>query len=50
MSGCSLPVETPFENIDMMMDTVRDLGYPVDPAKLDRMIEETKAELAREEA
>ena len=50
MSGCSLPVETPFENIDMMMDTVRELGYPVDPAKLDRMIEETKAELAREEA
>ncbi|MCP6429082.1 hypothetical protein NL523_27590, partial [Klebsiella pneumoniae] len=23
MSGCSLPVETPFENIQMMMDTVR---------------------------
>lgn len=42
MSGCSLPVETPFENIDMMMDTVREVGYPVDPEKVGRMIAEVK--------
>ena len=34
MSGCSLPVETPFENIDAMMDIVREVGYPVDPDKV----------------
>jgi uroporphyrinogen decarboxylase len=28
-SGCSLPTETPFENIQAMMDTVRKIGYPV---------------------
>jgi len=28
-SGCSLPTETPFENIHQMMDTVREIGYPV---------------------
>jgi uroporphyrinogen decarboxylase len=34
-SGCSLPTETPFANIDAMMDAVREIGYPVsgfDPA------------------
>lgn len=40
MSGCSLPVDTPFENIQMMMDTVREAGYPVD-------IEWVEAELER---
>ncbi|MBQ9067439.1 MAG: uroporphyrinogen decarboxylase family protein [Eggerthellaceae bacterium] len=39
MSGCSLPVETPFENIDTMMDTVREVGYPVDPEKVDWMLD-----------
>ncbi|SNS25753.1 uroporphyrinogen decarboxylase [Anaerovirgula multivorans] len=34
MSGCSLPVETPLENIQMMMDTVREVGYPVDPERV----------------
>lgn len=38
MSGCSLPVETPFENIDMMMDTVREIGYPVDPERVDSLL------------
>ncbi len=33
-SGCSLPTETPFANIDAMLDTVREIGYPVD---LDRL-------------
>lgn len=33
-SGCSLPTETPFENIHAMMNTVREIGYPVDPEKL----------------
>jgi len=28
-SGCSLPVETPFENIDAMLDAVRELGWPI---------------------
>jgi len=28
-SGCSLPVETPFENIDAMLEAVRDIGWPV---------------------
>lgn len=28
-SGCSLATETPFENIKVMMDTVREVGYPV---------------------
>lgn len=37
MSGCSLPVETPFENIQTMMDTVREIGYPVNVEKLEKM-------------
>lgn len=28
-SGCSLPTETPFQNIKAMMDAVREVGYPV---------------------
>ena len=28
-SGCSLPTETPFDNIHQMLDTVREIGYPV---------------------
>ena len=27
-SGCSLPTETPFENIHAMMDAVREIGFP----------------------
>ena len=33
-SGCSLPVETPFANIDAMLDAVREIGWPVNPAAL----------------
>lgn len=33
-SGCSLPTETPFANIDAMLDTVREIGYPVNADKL----------------
>ncbi|ATW27419.1 uroporphyrinogen decarboxylase family protein [Candidatus Formimonas warabiya] len=38
MSGCSLPIETPIENIVMMMDTVREVGYPVDIDKVNHML------------
>lgn len=34
MSGCSLPVDTPLENIDAMMNVVREVGYPVNPDKV----------------
>lgn len=47
MSGCSLPVETPFENIDSMMDTIREVGYPVKPEKIDTMIADCKAQMAK---
>lgn len=33
-SGCSLPTEVPFVNIHAMMDTVREVGYPVTAAKI----------------
>lgn len=33
-SGCSLPTDTPFANIDAMLDAVREIGFPVDPEKL----------------
>lgn len=36
-SGCSLPTETPFANIQAMLDTVREIGYPVSLEKLERM-------------
>lgn len=39
MSGCSLPVDTPLENIDAMMDTVREVGYPVEPARLEQLLD-----------
>jgi len=34
-SGCSLPTDTPFANIDAMMDTVREIGFPVNPSALE---------------
>lgn len=34
-SGCSLPTETPFENIHKMLDTVREIGYPVNIVALE---------------
>jgi uroporphyrinogen decarboxylase len=33
-SGCSLPVETPFANIDAMLDAVREIGWPVNSAAI----------------
>lgn len=47
MSGCSLPVDTPFENIDSMMDTMREVGYPVDANKVEDMYERALAEKAK---
>ncbi len=46
MSGCSLPVETPVAHVDMMMQTVREVGYPVDVEKVESMIAECEAQLA----
>ena len=34
-SGCSLPTETPFENIHAMLNTVREIGYPVNGEALE---------------
>ena len=45
MSGCSLPIDTPFENIDAMMDTVAELGYPFTLEKLNQMIIATEKEI-----
>ncbi|MEL7566568.1 MAG: uroporphyrinogen decarboxylase family protein [Dehalobacterium sp.] len=45
MSGCSLPVETPFENIQAMMDTVREVGYPVRPEKIEAMMAECRKQM-----
>ena len=36
-SGCSLATETPFANIQAMMDAVREVGYPVTLEKLQRL-------------
>ena len=36
-SGCSLATETPFANIDAMMDAVREVGWPVRPERLDEL-------------
>jgi uroporphyrinogen decarboxylase len=33
-SGCSLPTETPFDNIRAMMDTVTEIGWPICPDRL----------------
>ncbi|MGE4283415.1 MAG: uroporphyrinogen decarboxylase family protein [Clostridia bacterium] len=35
-SGCSLPTETPFRNIHAMLNTVREIGFPVNIEKLGR--------------
>lgn len=37
-SGCSLPTETPFENIRAMLDTVREMGYPLTEDKISYFI------------
>ncbi|HWR40228.1 MAG TPA: uroporphyrinogen decarboxylase family protein [Patescibacteria group bacterium] len=34
-SGCSLPTETPFANIDTMLAAVREIGWPISPESLD---------------
>lgn len=44
MSGCSLPVETPPENIDAMMQVVGEVGYPVDPDKVRDMLDNLPAD------
>ncbi len=49
MSGCSLPVESPLENIQMMMDTVREAGYPIDPEWVEREIAACRKALNMEE-
>jgi len=36
-SGCSLPTETPFANIQAMVDAVREVGWPVAEEKLARI-------------
>lgn len=35
-SGCSLPTETPFANIQAMLEAVRGIGYPVQTEELER--------------
>jgi uroporphyrinogen decarboxylase len=37
-SGCSLPVETPWKNIDAMLAAVREIGWPVDPPSLNQAL------------
>ena len=46
MSGCSLPVETPLENIQAMLDTVREVGYPVQPDRVEAMMADCRQQLA----
>lgn len=43
MSGCSLPVDTPLENISAMMDIVREVGYPVTLDKIENLMEKYKS-------
>lgn len=50
MSGCSLPVDTPFENIQEMMDTVRDVGYPVNIDHVNDLILQVEQRLAAQSA
>lgn len=38
MSGCGLPVETPIENIDAMLDASREIGWPITDAKLEELL------------
>ena len=47
MSGCSLPVETPAENIQMMMDTVREVGYPVQIDRVNTLLEVCRTQKAQ---
>ncbi len=49
MSGCSLPVDTPFSNIDAMMDTVSEVGYPVALEKLEELIEDAEKKVSQEQ-
>ncbi len=35
-SGCSLPTETPFTNIQAMIDATTEIGWPITPEKLAR--------------
>lgn len=46
MSGCSLPVETPLENIQAMLDTVREVGYPVQTDRVEAMMADCQQQLA----
>lgn len=39
-SGCSLPTEVPFVNIHTMLNTVRELGYPVSAKKIAHMTDQ----------
>ncbi|NMW22810.1 MAG: uroporphyrinogen decarboxylase [Chlorobiaceae bacterium] len=41
-SGCSLPTETPLENIDAMLDAVREIGYPVTAGLYDECLQQQK--------
>jgi uroporphyrinogen decarboxylase len=36
-SGCSLPVETPFANIDAMLEAVREIGWPAHTESLEKI-------------
>ncbi len=38
MPGCGLPVETPVENIDAMMNAAREVGWPIDEEKIDYLL------------
>ncbi|MDR1520554.1 MAG: uroporphyrinogen decarboxylase family protein [Planctomycetota bacterium] len=42
-SGCSLPTETPFANIDAMMDAAREIGWPTDGFPYDATDKEPEA-------
>ncbi len=46
MSGCSLPIDTPLENIQEMMDTVADVGYPVNIERVNELINDVEKRLA----
>lgn len=38
MPGCGLPVETPIKNIDAMLDTAREIGWPVTREKIELLM------------
>ncbi len=48
MSGCSLPVDTPKENIQAMMDSVREVGYPVCPERVAELIQDCERRLKQQ--